>query len=715
MAKIYLALAFHNHQPVGNFDWVFEEAYRRAYEPMIAALERHPGVRVALHYTGPLRDWLLEHRPDFFPRIRRLVERGQVEIMAGAYYEPILAIIPDEDKEGQIRKHIEAVQADFGTTPAGFWLAERVWEPHLPRSLARAGLQYTIVDDTHFKWVGLTDEDLFGYYVTEELGYPLKIFGTSKHLRYTIPWASVPEVIDWLREQAERPLPPGAPPRVAVMGDDGEKFGLWPGTDLHCWDRGWIEAFFTAIEENADWLISIPPGEYAARFPPLGQVYLPTASYDEMTEWALPPDVSMELTELKHQLQAEGRWDLLRFIRGGFWRVFLAKYPEVNQMHKKMLWVSRKVHALPDPARRAEALDHVWAGQCNCPYWHGVFGGIYLFHIREANYQHLITAEAIADEARYGAGPWAYVERLDFDADTQEEIVIGTPHQWLLIGPHRGGQILEWDRRDAALNLLNGMTRHREGYHRVLQEAAARGEIVLAGQEGRVESIHTHRVRVKEIGLEERLIVDWYRRTGLIDHLMAPGTSLDEFYRAQYAEWGDFVNQPYTLATLQAEPHPCLVLRRDGQVWDPEGPKPLRLEKTLEALSDRPILRISYRLTPMGLSPIRARFGVEVNWGMSGSDSERAYTVWPGGELRSFATLEELPESDELAIVHEWWGRVVIRLSRPAAWWQFPVEAISNSEAGFERVYEGTSLTAHWLLHLDPGETWEVRMEFELA
>ena len=715
MGTIYLALAFHNHQPVGNFDWVFEEAYRRAYEPMIAALERHPGVRVALHYTGPLRDWLQEHRPELLLRIRRLVARGQVEIMAGAYYEPILAVIPDEDKEGQIRKHIESVRTDFGAEPTGFWLAERVWEPHLPRALAQAGIAYTIVDDTHFKWVGLSDDDLFGYYITEELGFPLKIFGTSKHLRYTIPWAPVREVIAWLREQAERPLPPGAPPRVAVMGDDGEKFGLWPGTDVHCWDRGWIEEFFTALEENADWLIPIPPGEYAARFPPLGRVYLPTASYDEMTEWALPPEASAALTALKHQLQAEGRDDLLRFIRGGFWRVFLAKYPEVNQMHKKMLWVSRKAHRIPDPERRAEALDHVWAGQCNCPYWHGVFGGIYLFHIREANYQHLITAEAIADEVRYGPGPWAYVEQVDFDADTREEVVIGTPHQWLLISPHLGGQLLEWDRRDAALNLLNGMTRHREGYHTVLREAAARGEVIRTGEEGRLESIHTHRVRVKEYGLEERLIVDWYRRTGLIDHVMAPEASLTDFYRAQHAEWGDFVNQPYERIALEAEPIPRVVLRRDGHVWEPGGPKPLRLEKTLEVLPDRPLLRVTYRATPLGLSAIRARFGVEINWGMSGGDGDKAYTVWPDGELRPFATLEELPPSEELAIVHEWWGRILIRLDRPARWWQFPVEAVSNSEAGFERVYEGTSLTALWDLELSPGESWEVTMEFELA
>ena len=200
---IYLSLAIHNHQPVGNFDHVFAEGYRVAYEPMITALERHPAIRMALHYTGPLRDWLVEHQPELMARIRALVARGQVEMMTGGYYEPVLVALPDVDKLGQVRKLTQAVQDDFGYTPTGAWLAERVWEPHLPKPLAEAGVEYTIVDDTHFKYVGLEDKDLFGYYVTEEQGTTLKIFGTSKHLRYVIPWAEVDEVIAWLRDQAD--------------------------------------------------------------------------------------------------------------------------------------------------------------------------------------------------------------------------------------------------------------------------------------------------------------------------------------------------------------------------------------------------------------------------------------------------------------------------------------------------------------------------------
>ena len=60
MNKIYLSLILHNHQPVGNYDFVIADAYQKTYEPMLTALERHPAVRVALHYSGPLRDWLID-------------------------------------------------------------------------------------------------------------------------------------------------------------------------------------------------------------------------------------------------------------------------------------------------------------------------------------------------------------------------------------------------------------------------------------------------------------------------------------------------------------------------------------------------------------------------------------------------------------------------------------------------------------------------------
>ena len=135
--KIYFILALHNHQPIGNLDEVFEQNFARSYEPFIDVLEKFSGIRVALHYSGPLLDWLVEKRPRFIERLRKLSEGGRVEILGGAYYEPILPSIPEEDKIGQIRFMTSRLQELFGVEPRGMWLAERVWEPHLPRRQRR--------------------------------------------------------------------------------------------------------------------------------------------------------------------------------------------------------------------------------------------------------------------------------------------------------------------------------------------------------------------------------------------------------------------------------------------------------------------------------------------------------------------------------------------------------------------------------------------------
>src|SRR5260370_41415677 len=386
---IHLGLLFHNHQPVGNFPWVFQQVFEQAYLPFIEALERHPRVRLSLHYTGSLLDWLSEAHPDFLQRIAALARRGQVEMVGGGYYEPILPSIPDQDKVGQIRKLSERVRNDFDAEVSGMWLAERVWEPGLPRLLREAGIEWTILDDVHFKNVGLEDSDLYGYYATEDQSPILKVFATSQAMRYTVPWRAGQETIDLVRSLAT-----SGGERIVVMGDDGEKFGSWPGNHEHCWGHdgrsGWIEEFLNALEQNSSWLHTTPLGEYARDHVAIGRVYIPTSSYIEMTEWALPPRKSYTFGQLLHKLQEAHDQELLQFMRGGFWRNFLVRYPEVNNQHKKMLRVHDAVYAAV--ASEVLGLSSLWKSQSNDTYWHGLFGGIYIGHGRSSIYHHLIKA-----------------------------------------------------------------------------------------------------------------------------------------------------------------------------------------------------------------------------------------------------------------------------------------------------------------------------------
>jgi len=76
--KFHLALLIHAHQPVGNFDSVFERTYRQSYLPFVECLARHPGVRIGLHYSGPLLEWLSAAHPEYFAQLADLAARGQI-------------------------------------------------------------------------------------------------------------------------------------------------------------------------------------------------------------------------------------------------------------------------------------------------------------------------------------------------------------------------------------------------------------------------------------------------------------------------------------------------------------------------------------------------------------------------------------------------------------------------------------------------------------
>ncbi len=709
-APIYLSLVFHNHQPVGQFDYVSEHSTNVSYMPLIELLERHPRVNVGMHFTGALLDWLKVHHPELIERLRILVAQGQVEILTGGYYEPVLVALPDEDKIGQIQKLTEAVKETFGYDAKGMWLAERVWEPHLPRPIQQAGVKYVIVDDTHFEGVGFDKEkELFGYYVTEEQGHTLAVFPTLAYLRYSIPWSPVDTLIEWLRTEADQPLPSYVP-KLAFMGDDGEKFGTWPGTYEHCWGDGkYMESLFSAIEKNADWIKTASPAQYMEQYPALGRVYLPTASYMEMGEWSLPAEASYQLTTLKHAFEEQKRTDVTRFLRGGIWRSFMVKYDEINHMQKRALAVSAAVHEMRRGRKRDEALDLLWAAQSNDPYWHGVFGGIYLFNFRVANYANLIAAEAMADVDETNLK----LVTTDFDRDGRNELVMtGTPFN-AIWSPEVGGGMIELDYRPGRYNLLNIMSRHKEAYHIDLIEAARENRVVTpeSPTSTEMENIHSKTVRAKETGLEKFLIYDWHRRAAFLDHFIGAHTTLDEFYRAQYAEQGDFVNQPYKAETSKADKSVNFHLRRDGHVWIGEVHQPIRVAKTFTFERDKHSFSVIYTLSHISPTPLEVHFGVETVVGFDGGQDLNYCAL----RLNSDSTRHSLLEVAAVDNISQYSADSNLRnltltteLSKPAFLWRFPLETIALSEAGFERGYQGTAFLQIWHVTMQPDESWSV-------
>ena len=711
MKNLYLGLAIHNHQPADNFPQVFENAYQKAYLPFVEALERHPNIRLSLHYSGCLLDWLRDNRHDFLKRIANLVDRGQVEIMTGGYYEPILPMIPDDDKFGQIAKLTSTILNEFNFSATGLWLAERVWEPQLPKTLAQAGVQWTVVDDNHFNMVGFKGEDHLGYHTTEDEGHTIKIFSSSKKLRYSIPWLKVEEVIEYLSSQASY-----GENRIIVMGDDGEKFGLWPQTYQHCWKKGWMEDFLCALEKNSSWLKTIPLGEYAKCYPPKGMVYLPTASYTEMQEWALPAESSYEFHQIVKRLESENRYDITRYMHAGFWRYFLAKYPEINSMHKKMLRVHDKVYRALETDSGDVGLEELWRSQCNCPYWHGVFGGVYLNHFRHGVYRHLLSAENAADDALNHGRPSIRSEMTDFDSDTKDELLIEGHLQNLYFDLSDGASLFEWDLRSLKYNLGAVMTRRPEAYHHDLIESERRQKEGTGQTEG-VKTIHDIS-RVKREGLGQYLHYDRYRRASLIDHFLLPYATIEDFINSTYDEIGDFVSSPYESSVKETKNGLRVHLKRVGSIRSIKNYVPFKVEKKLILNGSEEGMVVKYSLTNLADVPLKVLFGSEWNLSLTeaGHNDHCSYSK-PNAQskrhrlkqVQDVAGVETLHISDpnlELAMT--------LRLGQPARLWRFPIETVTNSEDGYELTFQGSCSVLIWNLELKPGEKWHCDLRWEL-
>jgi hypothetical protein len=632
MAPVRFVFGLHLHQPVGNFDHVFQQHLDDVYAPLLERLAGADFLPIVLHVSGPLFDWLDAHAPAWMDRLGRLAVDGRVELLLSGFYEPVLASLPRRDRVEQIQWMREALRRRFGVDATGLWLTERVWEPELAADLADAGVRYALVDDRHFLVCGFPRDRLHAPYWTESDTKRVALFPIDERLRYLVPFQPPEETAAYLRELR------AAGHLLAVLADDGEKFGGWPGTREWVYEQGWLDRFMHTIRELvAQGEVRLSTlGQALADVPSGGIAYLPTASYREMEAWSLPPEPALRLDRLEHDLGEQrmaGPDGAL--VRGAHWRNFLAKYPESNRMHKKMQALSTLCRRRGDPAEARRAIGRA---QCNDAYWHGVFGGLYLPHLREAIWRNLAAAEA---QLRAGQGlAW---EVLDLDGDGHDEVWVHSDRCSVVLSPWRGGAVEDLTLFGPGVNFANVLTRRLEAYHvTALQQAGESG-----GGGGGTASIHD----IEEgLRLAEQPPVDAEDRAIFVDRILPADLALDAYSRSAYAPLRSWAR---TAAHFQI------------------ADSPSGIEIRLSFHADGDPLRKTVRVAADG------RLAVDYEW-----------TPAPDAESAVFTT--ELSLFRPLALVCD-----------PAPeLWRFPVETVAKSERGLDRTRQGESVTPRWPLRL---------------
>ncbi len=685
MSTSRLVFALHFHQPYGNLDQVFADAVDRCYARTVRLLAEHPHMKTAIHISGPLLDWLERHRPDVLAEVRPLVARGQVEILGGGYQEPMLAILPDRDAKGQLERMADRCEELLGQRPKGMWLAERVWEPDLARVIAGAGYRYTLLDDTHLRAAGAT-EPLGAYYVTDKAGASVAVLPIDRGLRTRIPFASVDDLMGYLKTEQ----------RVVTYGDDVEKFGLWPTTERRVWQNGWLEQLCVALREQPNVARTVLPSEILADEPSSGAVYIPTISYAEMGAWALPAAASLAYQEVASRLELAGFGsEAARFLRGGIWQGFLAKYPEARFIYRKMLRVSDLVERarIANHPNWQEARDRLYQGQCNCGYWHGLFGGLYLQHLRAA----LMSALLIAEEL-VAPNEKPRVERGDHDGDFADDLIFESKRLNLFVAPNCGGSGYELDLRGPRACLSMVIGRRREAYHVDVSRA-----LVLSDDE--LDNVSAHDlVRATEHGLDKKLVEDAYPRGVFVDHLLpadADAAAFDRNYQA--------------LAPLAQARHRIVSVDEDAASAELETHVDgFTLSKRI-AIGDA--LSVGYHLTATGMNRV-VKFASHVDVTLlspdevggrridvycEGSDAPNGAST-PGARAVHHKVTKVRIACSDMGI------DTTIVPSKRCELWRIPIETVSQSERGFESSYQGTCLVFVWTVELGATKSFDASL-----
>jgi len=373
------------------------------------------------------------------------------------------------------------------------------------------------------------------------------------------------------------------------------------------------------------------PADVCRDVPPAGLTYLPSASYREMELWSLPPRAAETLDQVGRRVGDDAR--AMHVLRGGHWRNFLAKYDESNRMHKKAQLLSELCRQAGDPedARRA-----VGRAQCNDPYWHGVFGGLYLRHLRNAIWASLAEAERLLR-----AGEALAWERRDVDGDGREEVLVHSDMFSALVEPHRGGRLAELTHFASGINLADVLTRRREGYHRTSVEGAD-----VAAHETPDDAMPSIHELEEGLKLDRLPPVDLDVRAVGVARVLAADVEEAPYRAADYRpvrSWAD--------EALEAE----VAADQDGVTVLMKSHGDGRLETSLSFSSDGSV-SIDYRWDA-GAFPPGAYFAPELSVAHD-----------PGFDF------EPTPE------------RV----------WRYDIVTVSKKESGYEETVQGESVTPLW-------------------
>lgn len=670
LKQVNLLWIVHFHQPVGVFSETYKKFTQKATLPFLFSVKNHPQVKLSLHFSGNYLVYLQKESQEVVDLLRKMVEQGQVELLGGGFYEPILCFLSHDDSLLQLKKLHRFLSDNFGFSPKGAWLAESVWEPYFVELLAQSGYQYTLLEDSLFENAGLAPAEIRHPFLTQFNRHSIYVFGYHSLFSKEIPFKEIKDIHSSFVQVSHR-----EGTQLVCIAQSGELYGFWPDTREQVYHRHRLEDWLRYLDENSSWIQTRFPSEFIDGYWPI--VSLPSGGRKDLQPFCLPHRAALDFVSAQNDLKLRFDADrFLKYFKGGNWLSFLSKYPEANYIHKRMLQVSEKIRSLPGNLRE-DIYDSLLASQGHTVYWHAYKDGLFGNYIRDSAFYHILSTEKKIMEK--SAQLFPPIEQEDFDADKHPEVFLRSPFCSLCIKPLYGGSITEWNFLPTAYNLTNTLRRHPSYFPEPIPP--------------------------------EMYVEDWHQRTAFLDHFVPLSTSPYDFVGGSFVEYGDFVNQPYKIIHVgEIEKGYSVVLERKGGLYFTNNQFSFTIRKEY-LLTPGDELHVHYTITNEDNIPIELLFCCEINYSILSVDSSDRYILINGKKLNPGMIFEEQK-------VREW---TIVDKTRQLEWWwylaespldiyHFPLYTVSYERGLFGKDYQGSTFEILKPFHLYPKERMELKI-----
>jgi hypothetical protein len=355
--------------------------------------------------------------------IEDLISRKQVELIGGGFYEPMMALISQQDKIGQIELFTDYLRKHFNKRPLGCWLPMLAWEPGMVDVLNRCGMNYTFLPVEQFQKAGLEGEALFTPCLTEEQGKLLTIFPL-----FCVPASSVLSFA-------------ASSPGLFLSGVTqdtlfGELKNLADSTDIVSGKSRVLALYSNGILNESSGI------EEAEKN--INRFFKELSRCESFAGFTTPGKILRNRhPHRKAYFGADSNACVKRF---------LIDYPEANGIYAKTIFTHVLVNQLRgDKARKTAALEDLWKAQGYDAFCRSWSGGFYRSAIRSAAYRSLLLAEKTA---RIKGVFIPSLVNFDFDFDGEDEYIFRNDHISVYV-KKQGAAIFEFDFMPRSWNYLD--------------------------------------------------------------------------------------------------------------------------------------------------------------------------------------------------------------------------------------------------------------------